>query len=272
MHNGEDRHGLNKGVLESPWVGKLAALFLIFATIFMAATAVNALINFDSISGQPTNVITVSGEGKVSAVPNLATISFTVSENATTASAAQDAVTKKSNTAIAVLKDLGIEEKDIKTSSYNVYPRYNNPAPCYSYPCPDYEQRIIGYTASQTVDVKVRDTAKAGDVLASLGDSGVSNLYGPNFTIEDQDALVAEARKEAIEKARAQAKEMASQLGVRIVRIVSFSEGGYPMPYYYGKGGVAMDAAVRNESAPAPALPAGENEIMVNVSITYEIR
>ncbi len=271
MHNGEDQHGLNKGVLESPWVGKLAALFLIFATVFMAATAVNALINFDSISEQPTNVITVSGEGKVSAVPNLATISFTISENATTASAAQDAATKKINVALAVLKDLNIDEKDIKTSSYNVYPRYSNQAPCYAYPCPDYEQKIIGYSASQTVEVKVRDTDETGTVLAQLGDAGVSNLYGPNFTVEDPEALVAEAREEAIKKAREQARELASQLGVRVVRIVNFSEGGYPMPYYF-KTEAAMDSANGRGGSPAPAIPAGENEIVVNVSITYEIR
>jgi len=271
--NSEDRYGFNKGLLESPWVGKLAALFLVFATVFMAATAVNALINFDSISGQPTNIITVNGEGKVSALPNLATISFTVSENATTASAAQDAASKKVNVALAVLKDdLGIEEKDIKTSSYNVYPRYNNPAPCYNYPCPEYEQRVIGYTASQTVDVKVRDTDTTGTVLARLGDAGISNLYGPNFTIEDQDALISQARKEAIKKAREEAKVLADALGVRIVRIVNYSEGGYgyPMPYYAKDAANGMGGAER--SVTPPSIPSGENEISVNVSVTYEIR
>lgn len=267
----EDRHGFSKGLLENPWIAKLGALFLLFATIFIAAKAVNAVINFDTIAEAPANVITVAGEGKVSAVPNLATVSFTISENATTASAAQDSAAKKVNISLAVLDELGIDEKDIKTSSYNIYPRYNNPAPCYAYPCPDYEQRIVGYTASQTVDVKVRDTEKVGDVLARLGDSGISNLYGPNFTIEDQDALVSEARKEAIKKAREEAQKLAAALGVRIVRIVSFNEGGYgyPMPYYgrdMAMGGVAESKVT------APSIPTGENEITVNVSITYEIR
>jgi uncharacterized protein YggE len=121
-----NKYGLDKGLLESPWVGRLAALFLVFAIIFVGAKAVNALINFDTISEPPQNVITVNGEGKVSAAPDLATISFTVSEDATTASQAQDAAAKKMNVALALLKELDIADKDIKTGSYSVYPRYSN--------------------------------------------------------------------------------------------------------------------------------------------------
>jgi uncharacterized protein YggE len=278
MSNFDERHGLNKGVLESPWVGKLAVVFLVLASLFMIGKAANALINFDAISEAPQNVITVSGEGKVSASPNLATISFAVSEDATTASDAQDAAAKKTNAALAVLKDLGIADKDIKTSSYNVYPRYSQSQPCVYYqgangmmpPCPATEQKIIGYTASQTVDVKVRNLDTTGTVLSKLGSAGVSNIYGPNLTVENPDALQAQARADAIQKARAQANQLASQLGVRIVRLVNYSEGGGAYPMYYktadaasGRGGM--------EATP-PSIPTGENDITVNVTITYEIR
>ncbi len=260
-----------KGVLENPLVGKLAAAFLLVATVFMFAKAVNAIVNFDTISQPPSNVITVNGEGKVSAVPDIATITFTVSEDSDTATHAQDGATKKVNVALALLKDLKIAEKDIKTSSYNVSPRYSYQPPCYTYPCPyNGEQKIIGFTASQTVEVKVRDIDVTGTVLTSLGDAGVTNLYGPNFMVEDPDGLKAEARKEAIEKARAQAKQLASDLGVRLVRVVNFSEGGsYPPVYYKAMDAVGMGGA---PEAATPAIPAGENEIVVNVSVTYEIR
>jgi uncharacterized protein len=261
--------GNQRGLLSSPLVGRLAALFLIVATVFVGAKALNAVMNIDSTDMPPSNVITASGEGKVSAVPDIAQVSFTVSEEATTASQAQDAAAKKMNVALAVLEELEIAEEDIKTSSYTVSPKYSYQPPCREYPCPYQNQKIIGFTAAQTVEVKIRNLDNTGKVLTSLGDAGISSLYGPNFTIEDEDELRAEAREEAIKEARAQAKELARQLGVRLVRIVSYSEGGYPMPYYAKDMALGMGGAVAES---APSLPTGENEIVVNVSVTYEIR
>ncbi|MES2134677.1 MAG: SIMPL domain-containing protein [Patescibacteria group bacterium] len=267
MHDHPHHHGL----LKSRLVMKLFAAFLIVATIFVGAKAVNAIINFDTLSEPPSNVITVMGEGKVSAVPDIATISFTISEDADTSSHAQDGVAKKVNVALALLKDLKVADKDIQTSSYNISPRYSQPAPCYTgVPCPyNQESKIIGFTASETVEVTVRKIDDTGKVLSVLGDAGVTNLYGPNFSVDDPDALKAEARKEAIDKARAQAKGLAGDLGVRLVRVVNYSENG-GSPIYYAKD-MAVSASA---TAPRPeiSVPTGENEIVVNVSVTYEIR
>lgn len=261
------------GILQSRLVSKLGAAFLVVATILVGAQAVNAIVNYDTINTPPSNVITVDGEGKVTTSPDIATVTFTVSEDSDTAAHAQDAVLKKINVALKLLKDLDIDDKDIKTSSYNVSPRYSYPQPCYTgQPCVyNQEQKIIGFTASETVEVKIRDLDSTGKVLSALGDAGISNLYGPNFTVEDQDGLKAEARKEAITKARAKAKELAKDLGVRLVRVVSYSEGGYyPGPIYYSKEAVGMGGAT--PARDAATVPAGENEIVVNVSVTYEIR
>ncbi|MDO8523637.1 MAG: SIMPL domain-containing protein [bacterium] len=259
------------GVLRSPLVARLAVAFLVAATALVALQALDILANFGAPTIPPQNVITVSGEGKVSATPNLATISFTVSEDAVTAAAAQDAAAKKINAALAVIKNLGIADKDVQTSSYNVYPRYSSPQPCYGgMPCiyNGGEQTIIGYTASQTVTVKVRNIDSVGSVVSAVGEAGISNVYGPNLTIEDPNALQAQARAKAIADARAKAKTLAKDLGVRIIRVVNYSEGG-GYPIFYGKGAAVAD------SAPAPTvpqIPAGENEIIVDVSVTYEIR
>jgi len=257
------------GLFQSRWVIKLAVAFLAVATIFVGAKALNAIINFDTSEPPAGNVITVEGQSKVSAIPDVAAVSFTVSEEAVTASGAQDSTTKKSNVALAVLKELGIDEKDVKTASYTISPKYAYTPPCYGGYCPSSEQRVTGYTVSQTVEVKIRDTKMVGDVLAKLGDAGISNLYGPNFTIDNEDELRAEARTEAIEKARAKAEALADDLDVRLVRVVSFWESGGPVPYYGfgGAGGVSADMVKAT-----PQIPAGENEIVVNVSISYEIR
>jgi len=119
-----------------------------------------------------------------------------------------------------------------------------------------------------TVSVKALDSVPA--VLGALADVGVTNISGPNFGFEDDKAIAREARDIAIEDAREEAEKLARSLGVRLVRIVSFSEnnGGYPMPLY------ARDA-VMNESAKAgslPSLPVGEHTSTSNVTVVYEIQ
>jgi uncharacterized protein YggE len=254
--------------------------FRIALTAVLAVLALFLLVKtwdglFGYQPGEPLNTITVSGTGSATAVPDIAKISFTVTESAASVAAAQKAATDRTDKALEALAALGVEDKDVKTLYYNVNPRYeyNTVArPCaLDMPCPPVSgsPTITGYDVSQSVEVTVRDTAKAGDVLQALGTLGVQNISGPNFTVDDADAAKTTARKEAIDKAHAQAKLLAKQLGVRLGRIVSFNEGGYyPMYEAYGKGGDMMNATVSS----APALPAGENETNVTVQITYEIR
>jgi hypothetical protein len=183
--------------------------------------------------------------------------------------------TKKTDAAIEALKKLGIADKDVKTVNYSVSPKYDYNQPCAAgMMCGGMVSgtpKIVGYDVSQTIEVKVRDTTKAGDTLSALGTIGVQNISGPNFMIDDEDAARAEARGKAIEEARSKAKVLAKQLGVSLGTVISYSEGGsYPQPMMYSamtKGGI-MDA--RAESA--PSLPVGENKTSVTVMVTYEIR
>lgn len=218
------------------------------------------------------NVITVEGTGEVSSVPDLAQVTFTVTESADTVAVAQEAATKKNDAVLALLKKLSVADKDVKTLGYTVSPKYAYDQPCApGAPCAMRvisSPTIVGYDVSQTIEVKVRDTAKVGDVLAGLGELGVQNISGPNFMIDDEDGVKNEARAKAIEQARAKAKELAKELGVHLGRVVSYSENGYsPQPMMYGatKSGAAMEVN-------APTLPVGENRTNVTVSVTYEIR
>lgn len=261
--------GTTPKLLESARIEKLVAVFLLAAAVFVAFLAIGAIRDVFSPRPALGNIISVEGSGIVTAIPDIARVTFSVSEEADNASGAQDAAAKKVNVALAVLEDLGIDEKDVKTTSYIVSPKYSRPQPCYDGFCPEYEQTIIGYTASQSVDVKVRDTAQVGNVLSELGDAGVSNLSGPSFTIDDPEALQAQAREIAIEDARAKAHALAKDLNVRLVRVTGFWENSDPhYPYeskVYGLGG---DDTVSN----VPSLPVGEDEIAVSVNISYEIR
>lgn len=255
---------------------KVGAAALAMLALFLLINSLKALKEFRYVGSgvTATNTISVSGMGEVFAVPDMATFSVTVREEAKEVADAQDKATKKSNDIIAYLKGAGVEEKDIKTISYNVNPKYEySQGVCTQYSCPPSKQTLTGFEVYQMLEVKVQDPKKAGELLSGVGGKGASEVSGLSFTIEDEDQLKSDAREEAIADAEAKADELADQLGVNIIRVVGFYEdsGGY-QPYAYGKGGIAMDSMAVREAAPAPQIPAGENKIVSNVNITYEIR
>jgi len=186
-------------------------------------------------------------------------------------SEAQTQVTEKMDAVLAALKDQGIEDKDIKTTNYSVYPKYVYTAgicgPTY---CPPSQQTLDGYTATHNVSVKVRKTEEVGQALSVVGDKGATDISSVSFTTDDPDQLTEEARANAIADARAKAKRLAKDLGVRLVRVVSFYENnnGYPRPVYETMG---MGGDMAKVSS-APTLPTGENKTTVSVNVTYEIR
>lgn len=242
--------------------------------LFLLVETVTAFNSIGRSELPPSNVITVNGEGEVNAAPDIAQITFTVMNTSPTVAAAQEKTTTQGNAALEYLEGKGIDTKDVKTLSYNVSPQYAYPNPCQlGVMCPAYSDnapKITGYQVSQTVQVKVRDLDAVGDLLGGLGKQNIQNISGPDFTLDDLDAVQNEARAEAIVDAKAKAKELAKQLGVRLVRIVNYSEGGnYPI---YAKYGLGMGGDMMSEAASVPNLPVGENEYSSNVMITYEIR
>lgn len=251
----------------------LATVTAILVALYLAALTLNAFKQYGYIgTGVPaTNTISVSGLGEVFAVPDIAEISFSARAEGKTVAAAQKQVTETMNAALDFVKKSGVDEKDIKTTSYSAYPKYSYESGGVEpmiYPPRPGKQVLVGYEVAHTVMVKVRDTEKVGAILEGLGGLKVADISGPNFSIDDEDALKAEARGKAIADAKSKADELARELGVQLVRVVGFSEsgGGYPVPIYAKAMG--LSAA---ESA-TPDIPKGENKITSNVTITYEIR
>lgn len=269
-----DEQSVDRIIHATHWPRIMAAIALGVLALFLLVATAGAIKSYTYIGSgvTATNIISVTGEGEVFAVPDTATFSYSVIETAPDVQAAQDASTKKTNDIIAYLKQQGIDEKDIQTADYSVNPQYiyENKACSQNGYCPPGKQVISGYEVSQTVSVKVRDTKKAGTLLAGVGSKGASNISGLSFTIADEDALEASARDKAIAQARDKAHALAKSLGVSVVRVVAFSEdrGG---AVYYAKMTESRGAADAT-GAPAPDLPAGQNKITSNVSITYEIK
>jgi uncharacterized protein YggE len=218
-------------------------------------------------SDRPVNTITVSGKGEIVVKPDIAMVSFGVSAENADVSKAQSESAEKINKILAFLKDKGVEEKDIKTTNYNIYPRYD-----YVKSAMDYyggKQVLAGYVVSQSLEVKIRKIEDAGAIIGGVGQFGVTDVSGLSFTLDEIDEKNDEARDAAIKDAREQAKVLARSLGVRLGDITSFSENGNYPRYYAVEKAVTMSAAA---DSVAPAIPAGENKITSGVTITYEIK
>lgn len=251
-------------------------IFLILASLLLLAKTLNAFRGEPISSPDARPQITVSGQGEIAAKPDIAMISYSVIEDGKTPAEAQTKATEKWNKAIEYLKSVGVAEKDIKTTGYFLNPKYDYTQAdriCSPGFCPPAGNPVlVGYTITQTAEVKVRDLAKAGDILSGIGGLGVQNVNGLNFTFDDPEKMMAEARQKAIADAKGKAQVLANDLGVRLVRISSFQEGGNSPMYYAREMATNQAKGAMDAVAPAPALPTGENKLFSNVTITYEIR
>ena len=256
-------------------VTKWTVSVLFFLSLFLIVQIFTVLKKLPNIGNEfyPQAVISVSGKSEVYVIPDIATFNFTVTERGGTVKEAQEKADTKINKSLSAVRELGVEDKDIKTTGYNVYPKYEWVQPaCVTYPCPAGRNVLTGYEVSQSITVKVRDTEKAGDLVTKVGASGVSNISGLEFTVDNKDELAAKAREEAIAEAKEKAKVLAKQLGVRLGKMMNYyenSNNNYDYDYAYGKGGGVANEAVSKVMA---ELPAGETKIISDISIIYEVK
>ncbi|MEK7463674.1 MAG: SIMPL domain-containing protein [Patescibacteria group bacterium] len=250
------------------WVGTLLAIFL-------AVLIVKQFISIKYVGKETPiyNSISVNGKGEAVSIPDIATFSFGVSENAKTVKEAQTKAADKINAALAAVRTGGVAEKDIKTLSYSIAPHYDYPqGVCTQYGCPSGKPVLDGYDVNQAIQVKVRDLAKAGELFDTLGATGIKTVDGLSFAIDDIDSVKAEARAEAIANAKEKAEKIAKDLGVKLVKITSFydsSDDGY---YPYAREGAMGGDMMSVKASVAPEIPKGEQKVTATVSITYEIR
>lgn len=246
----------------------LIGVFAILA-LFLAAETISVAQNFGRPASPATDTITVQGDGQATLAPDVARVSFSVTNTAGTVASAQATTTKQANAALDFVKGQGVADKDVKTLSYDISPQYSyRNCPPESL-CPMSSPTITGYQVSETVQVTLRDLTKVGAMLEGLGKLEVQNVNGPAFALDDSSAGYDAARSDAIDKAKTQAQVLARQLGVSLGKIVNFSESssGYPYQTAYSLGATTADVKVAT-----PSVPTGENTYNASVSITYEIR
>ncbi len=248
-------------------------LIIIISCYFIVKT-VNEVKNSSYVGrgNQPMNTITISGTGEVLAVSDIASLYVNLNKEGKTAKEAQDLLNTEITKVLTYVKEQKIADKDIKSEYGGLNPKYSyeKQPVCYTYPCPSSDPKIVGYTATQAITIKVRVVDSASEIRTGLAGIGVTDISGPTFSIDDEQGFKDQARSKAILDAKEKANVLAGELGVRLSHIVNFSEnsgGNYPM--YAAK---AMMSDSVGASAPAPTLPKGENKITSDVSITYEIK
>lgn len=245
-----------------------AALSAAATIALCAAIALFTSSSAPLAAGDDTQVIrtiSVNGIGEVKGTPDEAHLTAGVLTEAKTAADALANNSRRMNQVFATLKRLGIPEKNIQTSNFNISPRYAD-----ADPGQPYVPQVIGYQVTNTVQVTVDGVDRVGPAIDALVSSGANQSQGIFFTIADPKPLEREARQKAVREAIEKARTIAEAAGLRLVRILTVNEGGgyaAPVPIFAQR--MAAEAV---PAPPPPPVAAGEATVMVNVSLVYEVQ
>ncbi|GGY50494.1 SIMPL domain-containing protein [Parvularcula lutaonensis] len=208
--------------------------------------------------------ISVTGEGSVSAVPDLAILSFSVSSRAATAGDAFAAASRQMNSVLSAIKEEGVEARDRQTGQVSLSPVYGRD------PERGFQDRtrIVAYEATNSLTVRLRDIESAGEVIDAAVRAGANGLDSFRLGFDDPKALQDQARIAAVQDARRKASDMADAAGAALGEVLTISTtgGGYrpQAPMMRMQADMAMEQA-------APVIEAGEQDMRVTVSATFRL-
>ncbi len=245
---------------------KLPIALISVLAVFLAGYLV---YSFKALPQNAPREINVSGEGRAYAKPDVAMISFGAH---TEAKKSQDAVNENNkimNAVIKSIKDLGVEDKDIQTTLYNLMPLYDyGVVPMmYSYPVSN-KRTFKGYSLDQQIMVKIRNFDKISEIMDKAALNGANTIGELQFTVDNMEKVRAEARSKAIAQAKEKASGMFSAAGLSRTKIVNISEGysNYPQSMY------ATVMEMKDSDSTAPSIQTGQEEINVTVTLTYQVK
>lgn len=239
----------------------LTLIATIFISLFISS-ALGLKLPISVISQDRGQPLVVEGQGKVTVVPDIAKLSLGIDASGASLAEVQNGVNQKSKALVDTLKKLGVEEKDIKTTAYNVFPEYN------------YESRpprIMGYRVSLTYEVEVKDFDKINEVVVAATGAGANIVGNISFEVNDEtrNKKLNEAREMAVKEAREKAQGLARAAGVSLGKILNISE----FPSFQLPGPIPLREGVGGEPvAVEPEITPGETELSVTVSLSFEIR
>lgn len=242
--------------------GKIGAVITFFILLFVFSKWGPA-INFSTTNQTKGEPFVVTGEGKVYATPNIAKISVGITQSGVLLANVQKDVNTKTQKLTAAIKNLGIEEKDIKTTSYYLYPQY------------DYTTgsgKITGYEVSTTYQITIRNIDKINDVISTATASGANAEGGITFDLNDETKKekLQEARVLAVSEAKDKAQGLAKAAGLTLGKIINVSEYS-PAPTRM----VALPVTgggMQDKVDTTPSIQTGQNEIDITISLSYDVR
>jgi len=256
----------DKNWFNNPVTSTLVSALLVVLIIFVGFSSFNAFREGKSIGKAPEerNTVTITGEGRVDATPDVGQVNVTIVTENVNSETAQNENVEQFNKVVASLKQLGIEEKDLKTTSYTVYPVYD-----YT----DGTRTQRGFEVNQSLQVKIRNLDTSGDVIRVASANGVNQVSGLSFVVDEPEQYKEEARRLALENAKQKAQELSDVLGVNLGKIISFSEsssGDYnPTPVF--RESAAMNDTFGTGGA-TPQFQEGSEEIVIYATIVYEVK
>lgn len=239
---------------------------LIATALLLAAPATAQVPQTNATPEMP--VVGISVTEIVESAPDLALFDVGVSSVAPTATAAIAENARKMDNVIARVRSAGVAARDVQTTGIGLYPQQSNPA---RQPNGTYSQpRIVGYTASNNVRVRYRRLGEVGTLIDALIAAGANNVQGPQFTIEDPAARLAQARDKALASAAERANYYAGKTGARGARLLSVTEGAqgrsYGRNFYVGLESGAMSVSAVSPPPP-PMSPVEPGQIATSVSL-----
>ena len=224
-------------------------LIVIFAAIWLLLRF-GPSIPVSSVVSQKQDFFTVSGEGKVTVVPDTAIVDLGITVSRPTVKSAQTQANSVINAISQELKNLGIKDKDIKTSNYSIYPQYNG--------------HITGYQVNASLTVTVREIDKANQVIDAATAKGANSVGGIQLTVDEdkKKQLLQDARELAVKEAKSKAESLARAAGLTLGKIVNIQESAgdtRPLPMMYAK---AEDTQIQP----------GSTDITTSITLFYETR
>lgn len=215
----------------------------------------------NSITTTKTDVFSVTGIGKATVVPDTAKVNFGITVNKPRVADAQNEANRIINEVTKQLKALSIDEKKIKTVNYSVSPNYN---------FREGSQKIQDYNVNATLEAEITPIDKVNDAIDRATAAGANMVGNIQFTVDEkkQKELEREARKQAIDEAKQKAKELASDAGMRLGRIINVTEGPTAQPPILFDRGVALTEEAKQEPT---RIEPGETSINMTVALTYEV-
>jgi uncharacterized protein YggE len=203
----------------------------------------------------------INATGEVSRIPDVAIITAGVVTRSTSANGALQEAADRMQKVLNALKQRGVADRDIQTSSVNLSPEYRYPE--------NQAPQLTGYTASNQLTIRFHDIRNSGKILDALVSEGANQINGPELTIDKPEEALDQARANAVAIGRARAELYAKSLGLRVVRIVSLSEsGGYAVP---PPAPPPVPMMARMEAASTKIVP-GEQKVQVSLAMTFELQ